>query len=159
MFLLFTGFAFSQSPKDSELFQTLKEKDSLLFNVGFNTCDMSQFEELLSEDLEFYHDIAGIQTSKRENITNFKNGICGSDSFSSRRELVQGSLKVFPLKNNGELYGAIQTGVHKFFETLKGEPESAGSIAKFTHLWILEEDGKWRIRRVLSYDHQLQEKQ
>ena len=41
--------------------------------------------------------------------------------------------------NNGTLYGALQNGEHRFFETYKGE-EKAGSIAKFSHLWLKEGD-------------------
>ncbi len=151
-FISLSGFT-QNSPE--ELFEMLRKNDSLLFTVGFNTCKMAPFEELISEDFEFYHDRSGVETSKSNFIEQFKNGICGSDSFSSRRELVDGSLEVFPMVNNGKLYGALQTGVHRFFETRKGEGETAGSIAKFSHLWILEEDGVWRITRVLSYDHQM----
>ena len=32
-----------QTKKSSELYQIIKEKDSLLFSVGFNNCDISQF--------------------------------------------------------------------------------------------------------------------
>lgn len=151
VFSLNSGFA--QLPKNHELHQLIVEKDSLLFNIGFNQCDMSQFENLMSSDLEFYHDQGGIQKSKEENIANFKAGICGRANFKSRRELVPGSIKVFPMYNNGELYGLLQQGVHKFYETFGEQAEKPGSIAKFTHLWILEGTA-WRIQRILSYDHQ-----
>ena len=81
-----------------------------------------------------------------------QNGICNPNNVTtSRRELVDSSLDVFPLYNNGQLYGALQNGVHKFYETTNGK-EVAGSIAKFSHLWILE-DGTWHLKRVISYDH------
>jgi len=151
-----TQTVLGQSPTNSELFNTLKKNDSLLFNVGFNQCDMKQFETLLSEDLEFYHDKSGVETSKANFISNFKNGICGSKTFSSRRELVSGSLNVYPMHNNNVLYGAIQTGEHRFYERVNGQAEVAGSIAKFSHLWI-KEDGIWRISRALSYNHVMPE--
>jgi len=151
---LFFGTAIAQVEVTSELYKTLKTNDSLLFDVGFNTCNLSAFENLLAEDLEFYHDKGGITESKKAFIETFKNGICKSPTFKSRRELVAGSLEVFPLFNNGILYGALQKGVHRFFESANGQPESQGSTAKFTHLW-LKEGSQWTLKRVLSYDHQM----
>lgn len=40
---------FGQVDKTSALYKTIKEKDSLLFNLGFNNCDIKQFENLVSE--------------------------------------------------------------------------------------------------------------
>ena len=36
----------AQTEKSTELYQIIKEKDSLLFNLGFNNCDISQFKNL-----------------------------------------------------------------------------------------------------------------
>lgn len=151
IFLLSTSI-FAQVSETSELFKTLKTKDSLLFEVGFNTCDIAQFEALVTNDLEFYHDQGGILKSKAAFLEITKNGICKSDAFVSRRELVAESLEVFPLYNNGVLYGALQKGIHQFYEKPKGKPENKSSIAKFTHLWLLK-DSQWYLARILSYDH------
>jgi len=143
----------AQVEKSSKLFQQLKAADSLLFNIGFNTCNMASFETLVSENFEFYHDKGGITNSKAEFIQAFKNGLCKTpETYQSRRELVKGSLEVFALKDNGELYGAIQNGRHQFHEKSVGSPETKGNIARFTHLWLLE-DGEWKLIRSLSYDH------
>ena len=40
---------FGQVEKINELYKLIKEKDSLLFTIGFNTCDIKQFENLVSE--------------------------------------------------------------------------------------------------------------
>jgi len=147
----FTGIA--QIDKDSELFRTLKTNDSLLFEVGFNTCDLSQFETLMADDLEFYHDKSGVLNSVSQFLEVMKTGLCNpSNTYKARRELINGSLKVFPLYDNGVLYGAIQTGEHQFFEKNLDQPEKTGSIAKFTHLWVLE-NKVWKLKRILSYDH------
>ena len=37
-------FGFSQEAKNSALYKTIMSKDSLLFDIGFNTCDIKQFE-------------------------------------------------------------------------------------------------------------------
>ncbi len=44
----------AQVDKNSDLYKTIISKDSILFNVGFNTCDISKFEILLSEKFEFF---------------------------------------------------------------------------------------------------------
>jgi len=157
LFLFVSGSTtvIGQIDQSSEIFQQLKANDSLLFNIGFNTCALEPFEKLISDDFEFYHDISGITSSKTEFIAQTKEGLCKSPStYQSRRELVNGSLEVFILKNKGEVYGAIQKGIHKFYEKEVDKKERAGSKAKFTHLWLLE-NNEWKISRVLSYDHLL----
>lgn len=152
-------FGFSQEEKNSALYKTIISKDSLLFNVGFNRCDISQFENLFTDDLEFYHDKDGF-SSKTEFLKNFKNGMCGSqENYRARRELVTESTKIYPLYKRGVLYAAIQTGIHQFYETAaaKGElllnkKERLVGKAQFTHLWILE-NNTWKLKRSLSYDH------
>lgn len=135
-----------------QLYQTLKQKDSLLFNVGFNTCDISQFENLVSENFEFYHDKAGITNTKAAFISSIKNGLCKLD-YKPRRELVEGSLEVFPMQKNGVIYSAIQMGSHKFYAIEKNKPMYQTDMAKFTSVWLLEK-GEWKLSRSLSYDHQ-----
>lgn len=154
--ILFASFTtLAQNGEDSELFKTLKTNDSLLFEVGFNTCNLIQFKNLMSDDLEFYHDKSGVINSAFKFLDVIKSGICNpSNTFKARRELIKMSLEVFPLYNNGILYGAIQTGEHRFFEKNKDQPEKAGSIAKFTHLWILD-NKQWKLKRILSYDHKI----
>ena len=69
------------------------------------------------------------------------------------RKLVPGSMELFSLKKNGLLYGMIQRGTHEFYIKEKGKPLYKTGIAKFTHLWLLE-DNAWKLKRVLSFDHQ-----
>ncbi|MFK7782852.1 nuclear transport factor 2 family protein [Psychroserpens sp.] len=144
----------AQVSTNSELYKTLKVNDSLIFERSFNNCELQHLEHLIAENFEFYHDIGGITNSKEKFIEIMKNGICNPDNpTKSTRELVEGSLEVFILKNNGQVYGALQNGIHKFFETTNGN-KLAGSTAKFSHLWILE-DKKWILKRVISYDHKM----
>ena len=78
LFISFIISSFStcaQVASDSDLYKTILEKDSLLFNVGFNNCDISQFENLLSDHLQFYHDKDGI-SNKAKFLADLKNGIC-----------------------------------------------------------------------------------
>lgn len=151
---------FSQEEKTSALYQTIMSRDSLLFNVGFNTCDISQFENLLSDNFEFYHDKDSI-SDKALFLKNLKKGLCGSiGTYQSRRYLVPNSTEVYPLYKKGVLYGALQNGIHQFYEKSVGKNESLanakehfGSTARFTHIWLLE-NGVWKLKRSFSYDHQ-----
>lgn len=150
-FLIININSFAQSERTSELYKQIKEKDSLLFNVGFNTCDISQFENLVSHDFEFYHDKGGIYPSKASFIASIKNGLC-KVSYQLRRQLIDSTLEVYPLNKDGVLYGAIEIGKHKFYTRKNTGQEFLDGIARFTHVWLLE-DGQWKFSRGLSYDH------
>lgn len=143
----------AQVDKNASLYKTILSKDSLLFNLGFNTCDISQFENLLSENFEFFHDKDSI-SYKKQFLYNFRNGLCKSPTtYQSRRELIPESTEIYPLYKNKMLYGAIQTGKHRFYEKTLGKEENYASSAKFTHVWRLE-NGVWKLNIGLSYDHQ-----
>lgn len=149
--LLFSTFISAQVDRSSELYQVIKEKDSLLFNIGFNTCDITQFKKLVGESFEFYHDQAGVTKSKSEFILGIENGLCKLD-YKPKRVLDKKSLEIYPLTKNGLLYGAIETGIHSFYAIEKNKEEYLTSIAKFTHVWILEK-GNWKLQKGLSFDH------
>jgi hypothetical protein len=59
--------------------------------------------------------------------------------------------KFSPYVNN-KLYGAIQNGIHHFYRREKGKDDQHTNIAKFTHVYLLE-NGKWWLKEVLSFDH------
>ncbi len=149
-------FGRSQEAPHTELYQLLKEQDSLLFDAAFNKCDTAAMADLFTEDFEFYHDKGGA-TFGRDNFLAPTIEVCASrnpgEPQPSKRILLDGSLEVFPLYKKGVLYGAIQHGIHRF-EFLNNQGEyQRGDTARFTHLWVLEEEG-WKIKRELSYDHQ-----
>ncbi|MFC4632649.1 nuclear transport factor 2 family protein [Dokdonia ponticola] len=153
LFIPFIGIA--QVDLDSELFLELEKMDTLLFEEGFNNCSKEAMEAALSEDLEFFHDNGGITKGKPAFITSFLTNMCDANK-KPIRKLVPESLTVFPLRENGTLYGAIQKGVHEFFIKEPGKELYKTQVAQFTHLWIKEETG-WKISRVLSYDHKAPE--
>ncbi|QYA25861.1 nuclear transport factor 2 family protein [Gramella sp. MT6] len=143
---------FAQVSHDSKLYKDLKARDSLLFDLGFNQCKINAYENFISEDLEFYHDQGGLTTNKEDFLNAVRNNICGNQEKKPIRKLIPGSLKVFPLYENGELYGAIQQGVHDFYINEPNKELYKTSSAKFTHVWILL-NNEWILKRVLSYDH------
>jgi hypothetical protein len=154
-FLLLLGSlqsAQAQAPENSKLFSDIMALDSQLFDEGFNQCKPNIFEALMDEKLEFFHDKGGIQ-NRKEFLEAVKRNICSNLNQKPIRTLLAGSSKVYPLENNGVLYGAIQQGEHQF-HTKGTDPSIAGyTIAKFTHVWLLR-DKTWKLRTALSFDHQ-----
>jgi len=142
---------FGQVSKDAELFKTLKIQDSVFFERGFNQCDIEYLENVVADDLKFYHDQSGFQDRKLF-FENTRKYICGSSDQKPIRKVEESSLVVYPLYNNGKLYGAIQHGEHHFYIREKGKEDVYTSSARFTHVWLLE-NGVWKLSEVLSYDH------
>lgn len=125
-------------PESKELYDTIVYLDSVLFDA-YNTCKLEVFDKYLSEDIEFYHDKGGLSTSKKDIMAGLKNNICGKVT----RELVKGSIEVYPINN----YGAVQMGSHIFHNNQ--EKESTPRIGKFVHIWH-HKNGEWKITRVVS---------
>ena len=149
--LFFLGNLQAQIDKNSPLFLELKKQDSLFFERGFNNCDIAYLEKAMDENLKFYHDNGGFQ-DKKLFMERTKQNICGNPNQKPIRKVMENSLEVFPLYNNGELYGAIQTGEHQFFIREKGKEDVLGGQAKFTSVWT-KKNGNWLMSDVLSYDH------
>jgi len=150
--IVFNANCKAQVDKNSNLYQIILSKDSLLFDIGFNTCDIKQFENLLSDNLKFYHDKDGI-SDKTKFILDLKRGICNStENRQVKRFLIKESTEIFPLYKNGVLYGAVQNGEHMFSE----KREIQAGIAKFTNVWQLE-NGEWKLATSFSFDHQAYE--
>jgi hypothetical protein len=142
----------AQIVENSELFNSLKQQDHIFFEKGFNQCDIEYLEDHIAEDLKFYHDQSGFQ-DKPDFLDNTKKYICSNLDKKPIRKLVENSLQVFPLYDNGKLYGAIQKGVHNFYIRESGKEDVWTSSAKFTHVWVLKKE-KWVLSEVLSYNHQ-----
>lgn len=122
------------------LFDTVAALDQRLFGA-YNSCDMAAFEQLFVPDVEFYHDTGGASWDRKTVVDNTRKWICGK----VRRELVEGTLRVYPVKD----FGAIEEGEHRFCELASGRCEG---IAKFVMVWRKDQDG-WKLTRVLSYGH------
>jgi len=146
-----TGNFNAQIDKNSPLFIELKKQDSLFFEKGFNNCDIAFLEKSVDENLKFYHDNGGFQ-DKKLFLERTKQNICGNPNQKPIRKVVENTLEVFPLYSNGELYGAIQTGEHRFYIREKNKQDVLGGQAKFTTVWT-KKDGNWMMSDVLSYDH------
>ncbi len=152
LFMLFMSVMHAQIEKTDPLYKTIMSKDSLFFSVGYNTCNMKQMENLLSDSFEFYHDKGGFEDRKNF-IIDFKNGLCKSpETYQIKRVLVDKSTEVYPMYKDGKIYAAIQNGDHLFYEKMGGQAEKLVGEAKFTHLWILEHN-EWKLKNSLSFNH------
>lgn len=150
--LFFFGMSYGQESIDSELHKTLIKKDSILFDAGFNNCDLVALEKVLAEDLEFYHDVGGIQ-NKAQFMKAMKENICSSPERKPIRKLTPNTVKVYPLYENKILYGVIQEGVHEFHIQEPNKALYQTGTALFSILWLMEADD-WKAKRVYSYHHQ-----
>ncbi len=130
-----------------ELYFAIAHMDSVLFNA-FNSRDVEKLKTLFTEDLEFYHDQGGL-TNYTQNMEAFKKTVEKNNDL--KRELIPGSLEVYPVKD----FGAMQTGEHRFCHTENGKPD-CGTF-KFVHIWKkINNDPMgigWKISRVVSYGH------
>ena len=127
-------------PTGTALTTTITALDSAIFGA-YNRCDLDAFASYIAPDVEFYHDKGGLTRGRAQLVESVKNAICGK----LRRELVPGSLEVYPIKD----FGAVEIGTHRFCDLATGRCDA---VARFIHLWEYS-NGSWRITRVISYDH------
>ena len=134
----------------------IRAADAEFFKAFFDTCDIETVRRYVTDDFEMFHDKGGrVVTSGagfvQDAVDKCKRQAEGTD-FLSTRKLVPESLKVYAINN----YGAIETGVHRFYAVKAGEPDRLTETGQFTIVWK-EENGQWRAARALSYDHVLAE--
>lgn len=132
------------TPVSQELFTEIAHMDSVLFDA-FNAHDAEKLKTSFSDSLEFYHDKGGL-TGYTQTMENFKQLFERNKTTGLRRDLIKGSMEVYPINN----YGAVETGMHTFCHQENGK-QDCGTF-KFMHLWQ-KKGGQWKITRVISYDH------
>jgi hypothetical protein len=124
------------------LYEIIASLDTTLFDAA-NRCALDKLGTLIADDLEFYHDRSGLAVGKQVFLDSVKNNTCGK----MIRELVPGSLEVYPLGQ----YGAVEIGIHRFHHPGHDGVWPVGE-AKFIHIWQ-HKDGAWKLSRVISYSH------
>lgn len=125
---------------DPDLTTTITALDGAVFDA-YNRCDLTSFAAHFSPRVEFYHDTGGATFDRKTVVDNTRKYICNK----VRRELIPGSLRVYPIKD----FGAIEEGEHRFCQSETGACEG---IAKFLMVWQFRK-GQWQITRVMSYGH------
>ncbi|WP_019948029.1 nuclear transport factor 2 family protein [Hymenobacter aerophilus] len=131
-------------PVSPKLYRTIARLDSALF-VAFNQHDADKLQTFFADDLEFYHDKGGL-SDFRQTMQGFRNLFEQNKTTGLNRQLVPGTLEVFPISG----YGAVETYLHRFCHTENGR-DDCGTF-KNMMVWRLK-DGRWQITRVVSYGH------
>jgi ketosteroid isomerase-like protein len=134
--------AMKKAATSGELFETIERMDAAIFDA-FNAHDVERLMAMFTDDLEFYDDGDGLSDYRRTKEDFIKMLTNVPDI---RRELVKGSLEVYPIKD----HGAIELGQHRFCHRENGK-EDCG-VFKFAMIWRKTGDS-WKISRVLSYGH------
>lgn len=140
-------------PDRAELTTIVAARDADLFAVMFDRCDPQALSDLVTEDLEFYHDRGGLTATRAAFVQDYRQACeaaTGPQAYHSRRELVPGTMRVYAIPG----VGAVEEGRHRFYERQGDGPERLVGQARFSVLWRLEGDGRWRLARAFSIDHE-----
>lgn len=150
--LLFVVFSFgtvlAQQPKITpyvpvnEVLQKEIEAMDKAFFDAYNSCDMKTQANIYADEIEFFHDKAGLLKDKATLLTATEKNICGKVT----RHLVPNSIEVYPIAD----YGAVEIGYHWFFNKL--EPDEPTKASKFIIFWKKEnntEASGWKITKVV----------
>jgi len=140
--------------QNPETTAAIAKADADLFAAVFDRCDADAVAAMTTDDMRFVHDKNGAST-RAEFLDGLK-GHCGrvktGEDFPARRELVDGSLEVWPISG----YGALEIGTHRFYARLPGKPETLTETGNFMILWK-QVAGKWLMAESISYGHKLAE--
>ena len=71
--------ALEEIKNQAELDQAIGELDRQLFDA-YNHCDLKKFDNLLADDVEFYHDQGGVTLGHQKLTDSIKNNICTGDT-------------------------------------------------------------------------------
>ncbi len=121
----------------------------------YNNCNVDKILELCTDDIEVYHDLAGLIDGKA-NLGVQSKRFC---DWTASREVptvnaeIVGDLNIQELKTNEIVYGAVITGTIDFIDVSKQTGVRAKSGSS-DFIWILRLTGdKWQIARDVSYNH------
>jgi hypothetical protein len=127
---------------DRQLYDEITRADRIMFDA-FNSRNLDGLMASFSEDLEFYHDNDG-----RQSFADVRSAFdrMFKSPAAPRRELVVGSLRVYPVPK----FGAMQIGSHRFCHVENGKDDCG--VFDFAMVWQ-QQGNRWRVTRVLSYGH------
>jgi hypothetical protein len=126
------------------LYDTIAHMDSVMFDA-FNNRSLEKLKSLFTTDLEFFHDKDGL-AGYDKTMENFTRIFNDKKLITLKRELVKGSLEVYPIFN----YGAVEICRHQFCHIENGKNDCG--IFKNIMIWH-KLNGQWKVSRVISYDH------
>src|SRR5687768_1051862 len=96
--------------------------DNLLSDVAFNQFDASHIKRIIADDIEFYDDRFGLNTSKGNEIKSLSEKCAGTEKLTRK-------LDSTTIDKLGD-FGAVQLGEHTFL--VNNIPVGTG---KFIHIW------------------------
>lgn len=126
--------------RSGPLFETIARMDRRLFDA-FNAHNIDRLMVMASSDVEVYEEDEGLK-NYQQCLAEFTEMFAHDADI--RRELVQGTLEVYPLGSSG----ALETGQHRFCHTQDGK-EDCG-VFKFAVLWQKVGDS-WKVSRLVNY--------
>jgi ketosteroid isomerase-like protein len=133
-----------EADEHSALTRTISALDSAMF-AAFNAHDADRLGTWFTPDLEFYHDKTGL-AGYDSTMANFRGLFARNADTGLRRELVPGSLEVYPL---GE-FGLLEVCQHRFCHTENGKQD----CGTFRNIMIWRREGdRYKVSRVISYGH------
>jgi hypothetical protein len=132
------------STTSPELSATIVALDSAMFSA-FNAHDAELLATFFTADLEFYHDKGGL-AGFDSTMAGFRGLFERNKDSGLRRDLVPGTLEVYPLGD----HGALAVCQHRFCHVENGA-DDCGTF-KNIMVWRKQDNG-WKVSRVISYDH------
>src|ERR1700744_6480575 len=102
-----------------EMTAAITKADADLFDAVFMQCDADKVAAMTTDDFRFVHDKDGESTRAKfvDNLKGHCDRVKTGVDFPARRELVPGSLEVWPI----DKYGALEIGTHRFYARLPGK--------------------------------------
>lgn len=153
MILPFLAAAALQAPASrAELRRQILAADDVLFERAFNQCDLGALEDILLPDARMIHDQAGIDEGREAFMKPVRENICKGSGPKPIRKRNEASIEIYPLYENGALYGAIELGRHEFYLREDSKPLRLTNRARFVIVWAFTDDG-WKLKTTLSWDH------
>jgi len=135
----------SGAPQVDDVADAVRRADAEFWGA-YNACDRGSMSDAFTQDAEFYHDVTGLTSGREAIVESLMRGPCGSPDQHLRREV--GTLEVHRLAGPYVLL----TGTHLFHVSKAGEADRISAQARFADIWRFE-DGRWRMARVVSFDH------
>jgi hypothetical protein len=137
---------YSQAAPSDSLFKTIQTLDTQLFDA-YNHCDLEKFGSLIADDIEFYHDKTGLSRGRQALVEGSRTTSAAKSPENSSRHAR--GLSHRQLRRGRDRHPPLPSSRTR-------EPASVGE-AKFIHLWQ-NQDGVWKVTRVISFDHHSQSK-
>lgn len=134
----------SSTTANPDMVATITALDSAMF-AAFNAHDAAALGTWFTPDLEFYHDKGGL-AGYDSTMAGFTRLFTQSETADIRREIVPGSMEIYPIGD----FGLLEICQHRFCHTENGK-QDCGTF-KNIMIWR-KEDASYKVSRVISFDH------